>query len=266
MLLGMMNDPRRDPVGEAVWAAENGFDFLDLTFEAPMAMRERLDVAALRQAAGERGLRIVGHTAWYLPFGSPFARLRAAAVEEVAACFDALAELGADRCNVHADHRGGSLSSLSDVVRWNQESFAALAERAAPFGITVMVEHVPNSPLNTVEAMVTLLAADPRLAFHFDAGHAHLDGYDKTEAYLAALGPRMRHVHLSDNKLHTDDHLPLGTGRIDWPRVARLLRAARYDDTVTLEIFTPDRGYLLSSAAKWRVWWGGRRAQEGENR
>ena len=255
MLVGMMNHPRIDPVVEATWAADNGFEFLDLSLEAPAALPEVLNVKALGEVLQARGLGVVGHTAWYIPFGSPIARLRAAAIAEVSSYFPILAELGADRCNVHADYRSGNLIALEDVIAWNKDCFATLAEKASEFGITVMVEHTPGNPLNSPGAMQAILAADSRLGFHFDAGHAHLDGADKTEAYLALFASRLRHVHLSDNKLRTDDHLPLGAGLISWTRVARLLHAVPYDGTVTLEVFTPDRIYLINSAARWRAWW-----------
>jgi sugar phosphate isomerase/epimerase len=254
MLVGMMNDPRRDVVAEARWAAESGFDFLDLTLEAPAALPEAIAARELREVCAQTGLGLVGHTAWYLPFGSPAARVREAAVAEVAAGFELLAALGADRCNVHINAFSAGVIAAADVLRWNGESFARLAELAQPYGLSVMVEHVPGS-FNSVEAIGAVLAADARLGFHLDVGHAHLDGPDKTAALLEAFGPRLRHVHLADNKLRTDDHMPLGAGWVDWPAVVRLLRAAGYDDTLTLEVFTSDRAYLVASAERWRSWW-----------
>jgi L-ribulose-5-phosphate 3-epimerase UlaE len=52
------------------------------------------------------------------------------------------------------------------------------------------------------------------------------------------LSDRLLHVHLSDNKGKSDDHLAIGAGTIDWKKELRLLKASGYDDTITLEIFT----------------------------
>ena len=50
--------------------------------------------------------------------------------------------------------------------------------------------------------------------------------------------------------------MPLGAGRIDWPRAIRLLKRAGYDGTITLEVFDQqDHDFLLLSAAKVRRWW-----------
>lgn len=63
------------------------------------------------------------------------------------------------------------------------------------------------------------------------------------------------HVHLSDNFQRFDDHLPLGVGRIDWNQALRLIRKVGYDGTMTMEVFSPDRDYVLLSAQKVRAWW-----------
>ncbi|GAC1384978.1 MAG: sugar phosphate isomerase/epimerase [Herpetosiphon sp.] len=252
MQVGMMNDPQRDPVGEARWAAEHGFDFLDLTVEGPRASREQLPMAALRAVLQGSGLGVVGHSAWYLPFGSPVPQLRRGAVEAVAALFEPLAELGARLVNVHVD-KGIGKFAYDDTLQWNAESFAALAEQAQAYGMRIMVENVVN-PFNTAKAFRTLLGAHAGLLFHLDVGHANVKG-DRTEEFLKAHASRLAHVHLSDNNRINDEHLPLGVGTIKWPEMIGLLKRFGYDGTLTLEVFTPDRSYLLENAARLRRWW-----------
>src|SRR5918998_5563924 len=114
----MMNDPAVDPVREARWAAQNGFDFIDLTLEGPSAGVEMLDRAALADVLVSTGLGIVGHTAWYLPFGSPIRQVRAGAVAAVEEAFEPLAALGATLVNVHVD-KGIAAFTYDDTLRWN---------------------------------------------------------------------------------------------------------------------------------------------------
>lgn len=260
MRLGMMNDPRKDVCDELRWAAENGFEFLDLTMEGPQADIEHLDVAAVRGVLDSTGLGLVGHTAWYLPFSSPFARVRQAAVECVVDTFEAFAALGAQWVNVHITF-SPKFFSQEERIKWNAESFAALAERAASYGLRVMVEHPPDAS-TTVADIRSMLASDERLGFHLDVGHANMGG-DKLEGLLRAFKNRLAHVHLSDNWGRSDDHLMIGAGSIDWPRAIRLIRDTGYDNTITLEVFTPDRDYLLLSARKVREMWEQAGAQAG---
>src|SRR3954469_17303156 len=103
MQIGMMNHPARDPLREIAWAAEHGFQFIDLTLEHPKTGADTVDSAAIRAALDNTGLGVVGHTAWYLPFASPVPRLRAAAIEEVISTFAHFARVGVTLVNVHPD-------------------------------------------------------------------------------------------------------------------------------------------------------------------
>jgi sugar phosphate isomerase/epimerase len=255
----MMNDPRRAPLDEARWAASHGFDFLDLTLEGPAATASQIDARALRAALRDGHLDVVGHTAWYLPFGSPVERVRRAAVEEVAATFPLFAELGARGVTVHVAP-GISLFGHDHGARMNAASFAELAERGAPHGLRILVEHPPD-PAVTVADLRTILAADRRLDFHLDVGHAHVHG-DRLAELVQAFGERMAHVHVSDNRGSADDHMPLGAGKIQWGRVVRLLRQAGYDGTITLEVVAVERDYVMMSAEKMRRWWAAKGADD----
>jgi sugar phosphate isomerase/epimerase len=255
MQLGMMNDPRLNACTEARWAAAHGFEFLDLTIEGPGAALEQIDVTELQAILASAGMGIVGHTAWYLPFASPLARLRQAAVECVADAFDLFARLGARTVNVHipAGRQMVHLFKRDDSMRWVAECFAQLAERAAPYNLQIMAEHPPDPGVG-ISDITSILAVDKRLGLHLDVGHANVGG-DKLEGLLDRLGSRLVHVHLSDNRGNNDDHMPLGAGRVDWPRAIRLLKQHGYDGTITLEVFSQDRDYLLLSAQKVRAWW-----------
>ncbi|HET6382507.1 MAG TPA: sugar phosphate isomerase/epimerase family protein [Armatimonadota bacterium] len=252
MRIGMMNDPRRPALQEARWAADHGFEFLDLTVEGPGAALDQIEVGPLSSVLTDAGMGVVGHTAWYLPFASPLERVRAAAVECVAETFEMFAGVGAKRVNVHIVS-GVRLFGEASRLRWNAECFTVLAERAAAFGIQIMVEHPPEERLRVDDVRV-ILDADPRLGFHLDVGHANIGG-DRLASWLRAFGNRLVHVHLSDNGGVHDDHIPLGAGQIQWPRAVRLLQDAGYDDTITLEVFSAERDHLLLSARKMREWW-----------
>jgi sugar phosphate isomerase/epimerase len=252
MQLGMMNNPQADVLEELRWAAANGFAFLDLTIEGPRAALDQIDPQAIRQLLDQTGMGVVGHTAWFLPFASPVERVRRAAIEEVAASLPAFAIAGARLVNVHIA-RGVGAFGHDSMVQLNGASFAELAERAMPYNIRIMVEHVPDR-VTGIDDIRTILDHDKRLGFHLDVGHANIGG-DRLEGLLKAFAKRLCHVHLSDNRGREDDHMPLGAGRIDWPRAIRLLKQTGYDGTITLEVFATDRDYLLQSAEKVRKWW-----------
>jgi sugar phosphate isomerase/epimerase len=66
---------------------------------------------------------------------------------------------------------------------------------------------------------------------------------------------RLYHVHLHDNDGRSDLHLPPGAGNIDWPGVIQALVDVGYDRTITLEVFSRDREYVLQAKRKIEELW-----------
>jgi sugar phosphate isomerase/epimerase len=255
MKLGLMNHPARPVADEARAIAEAGFEFVDLTLEPPAAWP--VDVAELGRVFRDLGLAVVGHTSPHLPIASPFDGLRKTAHEILRECFAAFAELGAGVVNVHPDPMP-SVIPRADVARGNAEAVAALADDAAAAGVRLMVENMGRS-FGTADELRPLFEAAPDALFHLDVGHAHLgrlpEDPNRTAELVEAFGRRLAHVHVHDNLGIEDLHLPLGAGSIDWPDVARALRRAGYDGTVTIEIFAREPAHMETSTRLWREWW-----------
>ena len=68
-------------------------------------------------------------------------------------------------------------------------------------------------------------------------------------------------MHLHDNDKRSDQHLPLGAGKIDIPRAVADLKSF-YDGTITLEVHSQDRDYLKISREKLELMWYGKKKFE----
>ena len=251
-----MNNPMRPVAEELERIARAGFDFVDLTAEPPGAWP--LDPQLVRRQLDALGLGIVGHTAYYLPIASPFAALRRQAHAVLLETLDALVAAGAQAVNVHPDPMT-RLFAPDDIRARNADAIAELTEEAAARGAALMVENLGR--FGRVEDLAPIFAAAPAARLHLDVGHANLfrdrDEPNRTPALLDAFGDRVAHVHLSDNFGLDDLHLPPGAGSVDWPRVVRALKQARYDGTVTLEVFTVEPSHVELSRRLWLEWWAG---------
>jgi sugar phosphate isomerase/epimerase len=261
MRIGAMNHPQHDVLDEIRWMAEMELAFVDLTLEPPAAATWRVEAPSIRRALEEHGLGVVGHTAYYLPIGHPFESVRQAAVGELRRCLEMFAEIGAGWMNVHPDRRA-PMHDWDFIIEQNSRSLSELLEVGQRVGVGLMIENLPDS-FNTVEQLGDLLRPLPELGLHLDIGHANLHtDRNLTEPILAAFGPRLRHVHLHDNKGGSHDlHLPLGAGTLEVEQQVRLLQAAAYDGTITLEVFSSDRGFLAYSRDVLRRMWGAAQAQ-----
>ena len=258
MQIGAMNHPARDPVAEIDWIGQSGFDFVDFTLEPPAADPEQVDVNAIRAALDQHCLGVVAHTAYYLPLALPFASIRQACLNEFRKALDAAHRIGATVINTHFD-KPPKFFTDRQIVQWHVEVLGPLSEEASDVGVTVVLEHVPSGGANQLELIERILDGVPLLRFHLDSGHAKLErGYDRWEEYIARLGQKLAHVHLSDNDGTSDQHLPLGSAprsATDWPEHIRKLKGSGYDGTITLEVFAPERDHLLLSRDLLRKWW-----------
>ena len=260
MRIGAMNHPARDPIAEIDWIGRHGFDFVDLTLEPPAADPDQIDTHAIRAALDRHGLGVVAHTAWFLPIGSPFAGLRHACLDEFRRCLRAAHRVGATVMNAHYVKPPSFFSPEQSVAR-HAEVLGPLCEEAAGLGVTIVLEHAPHGGADQLETIAAILERVPPLRFHLDSGHAKLERpCDRWGEYLDRMGDTLGHVHLSDNDGTADQHLPLGSSprsTTDWPQHIRTLKATGYDGTITLEVFSPQKEYLLLSRDLLRSWWDG---------
>ncbi|MGI8775205.1 MAG: sugar phosphate isomerase/epimerase family protein [Actinomycetota bacterium] len=251
-----MNFPGRSVLKEIHRIHEDGFDFVDLTLEPPATwLPDGKEVGSL---ISDLGMSAVGHTAWHLPIASPYPEIRKTArdlYKKGLACF---ADAGVTLVNVHPDQRV-PMHNKDQVKAMNAEAIRALAEDAAGFGITLMVENLDRL-FSGVDDLKAIFDAAPDVDFHLDAGHANLrlglGEPNRTKSLLDAFGDRLAHVHLSDNRGGAEDlHLPLGAGTVDWRSVFRALKDVGYDGTITLEVFSREREYLRMSRKLLLQWW-----------
>ena len=260
MKIGVMNHPARNPLEEIEWIGTHGFDFVDFTLEPPAADPDQINPKAIRAALDRHSLGVVGHTAYFIPMSSPFSSIREASLSEFRRALRAAHQIGATVMNVHYAKPPGFFSK-EQVIEWHVEVLSRLCDEAAKVGVSIVMEHIPFGGGEQLENIVAIMEKVPLLRFHLDSGHAKLErGHDRWDEYLDRLGPKLLHVHLSENDGTADQHLPLGAAprsTTDWPKHIKKLKATGYDGTITLEVFAPAREYLLLSRDLLRKWWAG---------
>lgn len=255
MLVGAMNHPCHKVEDDIRWMADLGLEFIDLTLEPPGAGPWQVDIKSIRRALEECRMKVIGHTAYYLPTGHPFEEVRKAAVAELKTCMEVFSQIGVTWMNIHPDFRA-PMHAREFSIRQNIRSLSELHEASPATGVGIMVENLPGS-LNDVDQLAEFLDPLPALGLHLDIGHTNLMVRENTmESILERYAHRLRHVHLHDNKGgEADLHLPLGAGSMNVERCIRSLKKSGYDGTITLEVFTPDTHFVRYSAEKLRKIW-----------
>jgi hypothetical protein len=88
--------------------------------------------------------------------------------------------------------------------------------------VTIVLEHIPHGGSEQLENIVAVMERVPLPRFHLESSHAKLKrGYDPWGETLDRLGSQ-----------------------------------GGYDGMITLEVFSPQKEYLLLSRDMLRRWWG----------
>jgi L-ribulose-5-phosphate 3-epimerase len=200
----------RPPSQELAFAAQAGFDTLQVQSRRPGELEDELGVPAVALGAlyDELGVEpalemLVRHE------GEPGTFARA-----LKANLDAIEAAGFLRVHIHPV---GPEEAKPHLAR----DLAEAAAVAADVGLIFGVEH--NAPghrlLVGIEEVEALLEQVPTLGLVWDINHTPADEVDR----FLALQERFTLVHVSDTPLpETNHHLPLGRGRVDFSQLPPL--------------------------------------------
>ncbi len=257
MRFGAMNSPFEPVLSEIGVIADLGFDYVEITMDAPEAHHELLRdrTEAVRSALRRYHLGLVCHLPTFVSAADLTPALRQASVNELVASLEVAGDLGAEKIVLHPAHGVGLVKRVPDLLsRYLAEALATVLGRADDLGLRICLENMTPGTfsLSEPEEFDEPLRRYPALEVTLDLGHAHIRSSEehRSLAFIERHGDRIGHVHASDNRGREDEHLPVGVGSVDFPRVIRALVRSGYESTVTVEVFAPDREYLARSRDK----------------
>lgn len=234
--------------------ADAGFDFVELYMDGATE-RSRLDADAVATRLDEADLDLVVHLPFAdLDLGSPRDRIREASIEELKACLRTAARAGTEKAVLHASTDATPPEwQSSDVLPRLFASVRELDGFAVDRDVELCVENLPDRLVSVHEGDELLDATDASLTF--DTGHARVDGLaaDEMATFLADRRDRVSHVHVNDSRTPADEHVPTGSGTVDFATAFEPLRDG-WTGTMSLEVFTFDLDYLAFSKRKFDRW------------
>jgi len=262
MIYGATNNPLRPLTEEIKTLATLGFDYLELCLDPPHGLPEALRprLAEVRSALAGEGLGLpVVHLPTFVWLADVYPSIREASLTEIFKALDLAAETGAEKAVLHPGYLTGMMTFVQDIgKKYAAESLDKILERAAGLDIMVCLENMfPRmGHMYRPEEFTEILNQHPGLMITLDMGHANIRApKGQTAAFVEVAQGRIGHVHIGDNNGQEDEHLPVGTGRVDIVGGLAAIKASGYDRTITLEVFSPERDYLSMSLKKVRKIW-----------
>ena len=260
MQFGAMNFPVTPVLEEIDAFARMGFDYLELAMDPPMAHHSVLaaDAEAIRDALAARGLGLICHLPTFVSTADLTESIRRASMAEMRQSLEMAAELGTRKVVLHPSMAGGMGVFVLDTVKAHAFEFlATMTDAAGRLGLTICLENMfPRNRLGvTPEDFEEIFDRFPDLKLTLDTGHANIGGARSRRllALVDRFGPRIGHIHVSDNHGRLDDHLAVGLGTVRFDALMQRLADVGYDDTVTLEVFDENRAMLVKSRERIRA-------------
>jgi len=220
--------------------AKLGYPFAEISlYDADEMHRLADDFLALKEKYG------IYYLAHYPNEGNPFdaKALEENFVPKMKKLIDVSHELGIEKGTIHfwMDKRWAEPTLLSAKLGMLAEMVAAASDK----GVTLCIENLTEQH----ESFAAACDAMPDLRMTLDIGHAELLSSENTSFnFIRHLFDKIEHLHVHDNhggkSVKDDLHLPLGEGKVDYPRIFSMLNEKGYRHTVTME-FQPFSRYFL---------------------
>jgi sugar phosphate isomerase/epimerase len=146
-----------------------------------------------------------------------------------------------------------------DAEPWLDEGVRLTCELVRGEGLVPALEPEPGMAIDTVAAYRALcdrLGADaPRLCL--DVGHLYVTGEGAPDEIIAARRHDLAQVHLEDMRRSVHEHLPPGSGDVDFQGVRQALAAAGYAGAVCFELSRSSHMAPEALELCRRAWTGG---------
>lgn len=164
---------------------------------------------------------------------------------------DLAAELGAPVVSLWS---GSARDAADEETLWQRltSSLGPAIERAAVRGIVLGFEPEPGMFIDTLARQTLLherLGRPDHLRLTVDLGHLECMGERPLPAVLAARSAEIVNVHVDDMLACRHEHLPMGTGDVDFPPLLAALSAADYSGGLHIELPRQSHRWLETARA-----------------
>lgn len=188
---------------------------------------DREDLKEIREALENNGLSTTVHGPYLeLNPGSADEETRLKTASRYARAFEAVEYLRPRNIVLHAGYSDRKFHG--DQGLWLSQSLKTwpmFVKRAVELNCVIAVENIFDNDPGPLKSLVGSINST-NFGVCLDSGHLNVFSRVDIEEWFKELGPNLAEVHLHDNNGETDDHLPLGEGKIDFKRFLSLV--ARY--------------------------------------
>lgn len=244
MKIGTTIGPNLGLVDEAT----GSFDFVEPALNADDCRVGGFDADRFREKLDAAGLDCTVHLPHFPHIATTIPEIDAALRQYHERALRKAAKLDADIGVIHAAtkrHTPQYREAFVEQATW-------LAEACRDHGMTLAIENVGHVDTGFLLSEVAEIAHTARASVCFDVGHAYQEGGQRAiETFLCEHGECVSHLHVHDARERGDDHIPIGTGTIDFAPV--MTWAAKRDVTAAVELLVDEYTFQRESVRRLRA-------------
>jgi len=233
-------------------AGEYGFDFVELTMNDydPAVLYDNAE--DIKKQAESQEVDIIVH----LPhgdanhmIGSSDERVRDNSIAQMKNSIEVAGEINAKKAVLHTDSADAPLLIENEDMTTLAAVLSELDDYGAECDVEICAENM-RARRPTLDDFAEI-ANLTDISITVDTGHARTSGYNDKQIgeFLRSNGHIISHIHLNDTRGSVDEHLPFGSGTVDFKRILASLPDG-WSGTATLEVTTFDYDYIEFSLAK----------------
>ncbi len=172
--------------------------------------------------------------------GAPDILVRKAAMERLKYAFDIAALFKPESIVLHLNYEEKRFGFV--FAEWFRNIIPDLevfAKKAEAMGAMLALENVYEENPGTMREILLRLSGK-NVWSCLDVGHVNAFSKAPLRQWLAKIGEFIRQFHLHDNDGKRDAHAPIGSGNVDFSKIARFIAVSRQKPMITLEPHTEE--------------------------
>jgi len=194
------------------------------------------DLVKIHSELTKNGLSITIHAPFMdLCPGGVDAKVKKATIERLNQTIEVAAHLHPQMVIFHPGYNKWFFDG--NVKLWLESSlntWRPIVTKVEKMGIPIALENVFEEEPSSLQQLISSIHS-PYVNFCFDTGHFNLFSTISMEEWFDSLGKYIKEVHLHDNCGTSDDHLPIGDGKIDFDLFFQLITHYGVNTIYTIE-------------------------------
>lgn len=223
------------------WGKENNFGLLEIVAENNHTI-DKETLPKVKELISSYELDYTMHSPFSdINISSLNKAIRKESIKQVKYSIFAVNELGGKMLTFHPGrHASATYKSREKTKKILFDSLKEISDYNKDYEVTISLENMPDTFITTMrvsQEVLEVLSHENTFGIKhtMDVGHLKTNNVD-IDKYIHDLKNYLVHIHLHDNFGEFDNHLPLGEGNINLPKIFKVIEEIKYPGRIILEM------------------------------